>query len=92
MVHQRQKDVFEVSGPYPNPFSREVKFDLSGQTGKLLRTEVYSLSGQLVHFEKVGQEIVQYRLDGSSLPAEGFYTIRLVLESGVVNRKLYFIP
>ena len=92
LVHQDKSAVFDVSGPYPNPFSREVKFDLTGQTGKLLRTEVYSLSGQRVYYEKIDQEIAQYQLDGASLPAEGFYTIRFVMESGVVNRKLYFIP
>lgn len=92
LVTAHHEAKFEVSGPYPNPFSNEVKFDLSGKTGKLLRTEVYSLSGQLVHYEKIDQERIQYRLDGSSLPTEGFYMIRFVLESGVVNRKLYYIP
>ena len=92
LVRQDRGGVFEVSNPYPNPFSHEVRFDLTGQTGKLLRTEVYDLSGKRVFYEKIDQEIDQYRLGGSNLPAQGFYTIRMILESGVVNRKLYYVP
>ncbi len=83
---------YEVSNPYPNPFSHEVRIDLSGETGMLRRTEVYDLSGRQVYSEKVGREVSQYILDGSLLPATGFYTLRLVLESGVVNKKLYYVP
>ena len=83
---------FQVSNPYPNPFSHTVRIDLSGETGKLKSAEVYSLSGKQIYYEKIGQEIRQFNLDGSVLPAPGFYTIRLVMESGVVNKKLYYLP
>ncbi|MBY5959809.1 T9SS type A sorting domain-containing protein [Membranicola marinus] len=87
-----QQGVFEVSNPYPNPFSHSVRIDLSGETGKLQRSEIYNLSGKQVYREKVDQSIRQYTFDGSVLPAAGFYTIRLIMDSGVVNRKLYYLP
>src|SRR5690606_33042972 len=74
LFRQDRAGVFEVSNPYPNPFSQEVRFDLTGQTGKLLRTEVYDLSAKRVFYEKIDQEIDQYRLGGSNLPAQGVYT------------------
>lgn len=83
---------FKVSNPYPNPFSHQVRMDLTGETGQLRRSEIYNVSGKMVYQEKVEQKVSQYVLDGTVFPAAGFYTVRLIFESGMVNKKLYYLP
>lgn len=89
---QGRTGFFEVSSPYPNPFAHEVRFDITGDAGMLKRTEVYDLSGKPVFTQKVDQMVSEYLLEGSALPAGGFYIIRFVFESEVVNKKLYYTP
>src|SRR5699024_2901227 len=91
--YQREnREHFEVSSPYPNPFAHEARFDITGDAGVLKRVEVYDVSGKPVYAQKVDQEVVEYSLDGNALPAGGFYIIRFVFDEDVINKKLYYTP
>ncbi|MBX2929635.1 MAG: HYR domain-containing protein [Saprospiraceae bacterium] len=78
---------------YPNPTSGELNVNLAQYLGRAVRVEVYSLTGQLLHFVEIDEvQAVVERLDLSAFTA-GMYLVKVksdglpdVMRRVVLNR------
>lgn len=62
---------------YPNPTSGELNVDLRQYVGKEVRLEVYSLTGQLLHFIEINEvQMTVERIDLTAFPT-GMYLLKV---------------
>ncbi|MFN8166740.1 MAG: T9SS type A sorting domain-containing protein [Bacteroidia bacterium] len=73
---------------YPNPAGEHVTFDLS-QAGKVSTVEIFSSAGAKLYHRQISEQGESHLLEAdlSNLPA-GAYTVRVVSDKGVFNKKL----
>jgi hypothetical protein len=88
-VGQDEEDALPEIGVYPNPNTGKfmVNFNLTDKQDVFIT--LYSVTGQIIYEQSLTQHQGAYEETIDALGrAAGIYTLRVVLEKGVVNRKL----
>lgn len=85
-------EAFNSLSIYPNPTDGVFNLDLKKNLGQSFDVSIINLSGQQVynnHLNSSGENQT-HKIDLKNL-SKGVYTIQLITESGVVNRKKLII-
>lgn len=86
-----EEDLVEISeGPvvtiYPNPFGSRVIIDVTTVMDQSMEISVFDLSGKRLIHQECRTNVI-HELDGSEY-APGVYLVRILLETGVIVRKI----